>query len=348
MAVLLTLFVGLRYYTGADWMMYLTAFEHPEWVFKSFESGYVFVSQIFRIIFNNYYVFQFTASAFIIFAASRLFKKYSNYPIACLALMLCFLMRNILMAQVRQSIALAIIVLFADYIFDRKLVHFLLVVFIAMLFHKSALVALPLYLLYKNYGKILPISLILVANVFYFYPETLAAIVNSIAPFLPGGLSTKVAEYLTTVHADAMKFNTGLYYFGQLTIILVVIIFSKMKDKRTAFFANSLAIFAIVRAFTISIKIFERVEAYYLIFGLLAIASVWDVDLKFIKTKISKPIIAAAIIAFLFIPNVKFLLPSNPNVSPLNGRKEAYQWKPYYNCIIHPKEASQRLDWWQQ
>jgi hypothetical protein len=347
MAVLLTLFVGLRYYTGSDWAMYLDAFDHPEQFFKSFESGYVFVSQIFRIIFNNYYVFQFATSAFVVFAASRLFKKYSNYPMACLTLLLCFLMYNILMAEVRQSIALAIIILFADYIFDRKLVHFFLIVFIAMLFHKSAIIALPLYCLYKNYGKILPISLILFANIFFFFPGALATVMAPITPFLPGGLSEKTTEYINhSFYGSGAQLNTGLYYLTQLAFILFVIIVVKTKDKKTAFFLNSLSVVAIIKAFSINITVFERLEPYYLIFGLIAITHIWDLDLKFIKTKISKLIIAVFVVLFLMIPNVKTLITTR--IFELSGRPGNYGMVPYYNCIIHPEEASQRLDWWQK
>jgi hypothetical protein len=344
MAVLLTLFVGLRYYTGADWAVYLKVFEEPGQI--PWEAGYVFLSQIFRIIFNNYYVFQFSVSAFFIFAVCRFYKKHSSYPLANLAMMICFLMANILMAQVRQSIALAIIILFTDYIFERKFIHFFIVVFFASMFHKSAIVALPLYLLYKNYGKILPISLILFANVFYFFPELFKEIVTQIAPFLPGGLSTKVAYYVNdTFYGSTAQFNTGLYYLAKLTMILFVIIFVKIKDRKTAFFVNSLSVFAIIQAFSNSIDIFHRIETYYLIYGLIAISAIWDLDIKFIKSKISKPIIAALIILFTLIPNIRLL--RSTKIFYLSGRPGNYSLVPYYNCIIHPKEANQRLDWHQ-
>lgn len=340
LATLLVLFVGLRYNTGADWVGYKEMFNGE---ITNTEYGYLLLNKIFKKIFDNYYVLQFSATLFFVFSIGRFYKKEAPYPIAALALLICFMLFNILMAQVRQSIAIGIIVLFSNYIFERKFFHFLLGIFIASFFHSSAITAIPLYFLHKNYGKTLLIVLILVANVFYFYPDLLRIMVLQVIPILPETLSEKAIFYMDSIFAKKAEFNTGLFYLSQLTITLLIILFVRIKDNKVAFFINSLAIFAIIRALSASVIILGRLESYYLVYGVIAFTYILDIKIKRIELYSTKLIFAAMLLLFFYVLPVRKL--TSRQINTLTERPENYDVLPYYNCIFYPEEATLRKDW---
>jgi len=340
LAVLLILFVGLRYNTGSDWFMYTRLFDGEP--FET-EYGYLLLNNFFKKIIDNYYVLQFFVTLFFVFSIGRFYKKEAPYPMAALTLLMSFMLFNILMAQVRQSIAVAIIVLFSNYIFERKLLRFLLVIFVASFFHSSAVAAIPLYFLHRNYGKIIPVLLILVSNIFFFFPNLLEIIVLQIAPILPKTLSMKATYYMGSIFAQKGEFNTGLFYLSQLAITLLLILLVNIKDKKTAFFVNSLSVFTIIKALSISVYILDRLGAYYLVFAIIAFTYILDIKIKYIQLYYTKLIFAAVLLLFFYVIPIRSI--TSRKIDKLTNRVENYAMVPYYNCIIHPEEATSRKDW---
>lgn len=348
LAAILILFVGLRYNTGADWNMYNKVFDESlsSNMQHKVEYGYLLLNKIFKIVFDNYYVLQFFATLFFVLSVCKFYKKEATYPIAALTLLMCFMLFNIMMAQVRQSIAVAIIVLFSNYIFERKLLHFLIVISVASFFHASAVAAIPLYFLYRNYGKIIPIALILAANIFYFYPDALKILILQVAPILPESLSNKTIWYMQSIFVEKLEFNTGLFYLSQLAITLLLVLLVKIKDNKTAFFVNSLAIFAIIKAFSVSVSVLGRLESYYLVFAVVAFTYIWDIKIEKIQLYWTKLAFATVLLLFFYVPLI--LSVTSTAISSLTNRPENYARVPYYNCIFHPEEAKLRKDWEQK
>ncbi|HGF7808551.1 EpsG family protein [Enterococcus faecium] len=86
----------------------------------------------------------------------------------------------------RQSLAVAIILLGYQYIVERKLIRYLLIVFIASGFHISALLALPLYLLINKKKEINSwIAIILILGIVFFImnPSWIFTMLSSIPGF---------------------------------------------------------------------------------------------------------------------------------------------------------------------
>jgi len=348
LTVILILFVGLRFHTGADWFIYHQIFDaslssqnnNPH----NTEYGYLLLNKLFKYVFDNYYVMQFAVTMFVGISTYRLYKRYSEYPIVSLSLFVWMLFYTILMAQVRQSIALAIIIFATPYIFDRKPLRFLIAIIAASFFHISAVVAIPLYFLYKNYGKTVPVILMLSAQIFYFFPEITEIIVRAIAPYLPGRLSGLAEIYMESYFIKQQEFGTGLFYFGQMIFSVFVFLFIKPKDKKTAFFLNTLVIFVIIRGFAIGLNILERLEAYYLVYAIIAYTYLFDVRIK----RLRNLYLATACVFLLFFaaPFVRGVV--NSDIVPLTNRPANYAIVPYYNVLWHPPEAKQRKDWVQR
>lgn len=345
-SLLITLFVGLRFHTGADWAAYEYAFynmpslgNYPHW-----EYGYYILNLICNKLLGNYYVFQFLASCFVVYSASRFFWKHTEYPLSCLLLFfLMFIPNGLLMAQVRQSIAVAIILLGYKYIIDKSLVKFILFVVIASLFHISAIITLPMYFMTKKIPNYIFIISILLFQIFYFVPETIAYILNFLLKFMPDRLEKIGNTYINHVfYANKAQFNTGIYYIASILLAIITMCLVKNNTPTRSFILNSLIIAIIIGTLSTSMNILDRFKPYYLIFGIAAYPLIFNVKISKIKQYASSMIMMILLFTFFYIPlhqkltsekfDFRINLPAN------------HSWNPYYNAIIHPKEAEFRTD----
>ena len=341
----LLLFVGLRYNTGADWAAYIEAFNtmsvvgnYPRW-----EPGFVFISNLFYYLFGNYYVFQFCASLFLLYALLKFYVAHTNYPVLSIAIFFFMFFGSIVMAEVRQSIALAIVLLGSKYIFERQSLNFVLTIGIACLFHISAIFALPLYLLNKRISKLSALLLLGFFQILYFFPELLAYLLDFIAPALPGRLGRLAASYSGSIFGNKANFNTGLYYIASVIVCLIVLLQTKNNEK-TCFYRNALLVAFIITAMSNSMTIIGRFQSYYMVFGIAACVRIMDeINFKSIATAATKAVLMVFLFVFFMVP-FQALLRSTA-ISELTGRPTNYGCVPYYNVLSYPPEADNRLDW---
>jgi len=341
----LILFVGLRFHTGADWYIYHKIFD-ASLSSKNIntEYGYLLLNKLFKFVFNNYYVLQFAATMFVGISFYKLYKKNSEYPIVSLSLCVWILFFSILTAQVRQSIALAIIIFATSYIFDRKPIRFFAAIFVASFFHISAVFAIPLYFLYKNFNKAVLVILMLTAQVFYFFSEITEALVLFIAPHLPGRQSELAEVYMDSYFNRQVEFSTGLFYLGQMVLSIFTVLFVNPKNKKEAFFVNSLVIFVILKGFSNGLVIIGRLEPYFLVYAIIAYTYLFDVRIKRLRSVYL--ITACVLLLFFAAPFIRTT--HNTAIDPLTNRPANYAIVPYYNVLWHPPEAKSRKDWIQE
>ena len=88
-------------------------------------------------------------STIFIVAVGIIIKRYSKAPMVSWAYVLGVFIFVFILQGLRQSVAMAIILFSLKFIYDRKLLKFLLLVLLATLFHQSALVFLIVYPLYN-------------------------------------------------------------------------------------------------------------------------------------------------------------------------------------------------------
>lgn len=152
--VVLTIVTGLRNTTiFPDMANYESYFFTREFdvFYMSTESvniGYTWLNNIFHWT-NSFQVFVFAVTVLVFLAFSRSIYEYSPFLILSLFLFIlddypqsCFLLR--------QYLAMATILFSIPFIINRQLVKFLACMTIALSFHTSALVFLPVYFLYNT------------------------------------------------------------------------------------------------------------------------------------------------------------------------------------------------------
>ncbi len=342
----LLLFVGLRYHTGADWGLYEYFFENLpiEGNFSGWESGYVLLSKTIFYLFGNYYVLQFLASFIFIYALSRFFEKNSDYPIFAFSIFLFIYFISLFMAQVRQSIALSVILLSTNYIFKRNFIKYALMVALACMFHISAIVAIILYFLNTKWSKTFSLFIILVSQVFYFFPGSVLKIVDIIVPLMPQRIGEIAQDYLNSLFANKAQFNTGLFYIVTVIISTVSVLLANKDDEKMTFFSNSLVVAIVIMSMANAMMIIARFQSYFYVYGIVCIVNLLNIKIKNINSYAIKSVIASILFLFFSFKTIN-VIRSN-NISSITNRVENYALVPYYNVISYPQEATERLDWY--
>lgn len=139
----------VRWETGTDWFTYENYFNSiDDWFIESeFELGFSLVNEFVRIYFNNYTFLLFIIGLVVFILQTKSIYDYSFYPITSLFILWCMSFSNIYF--VRQTLATLILFYSIRFIQRNKFYHFIFFVFLAMLFHRTSLIFLFAWWVYK-------------------------------------------------------------------------------------------------------------------------------------------------------------------------------------------------------
>lgn len=156
-AVCMVLFIGLRGENGVDSINYIEFFEnHTDtlWDWKNEEKGYAeygfyFLSIILKSIWNNINFYFLSISTITMYFLVKSLKGFSLYPILgfCAYYSRFLIIRD--MNQIRQALAMAIIIYALKYLLQDKKRIFLFFIIGATLMHYSSIIVIPFLFLYK-------------------------------------------------------------------------------------------------------------------------------------------------------------------------------------------------------
>ena len=207
----LTIFIGLRFWIGADYGIYFRAYHdlgkkldtpdilniviegkeqvHMEWLYLLFsnityEAGF------------SFYIFTFLLAIVSISIKYKAFTEHSVYPAFA---MLLFMYPTLLISdggQMRQGMAMAILLFSFRYIKERKLLMFLSIAYLAISFHTSSAVFIIAYwivLIPMNSTRILIVVLVCIA----LSPLKLYQYVSLLDSFVSTGVYSGFQSYET-------------------------------------------------------------------------------------------------------------------------------------------------------
>lgn len=159
--ILIIFFVGFRYKVGIDWLFYYNLYTGSA-TLLAIEPGFNFLSGLFYLLDINYWLFQAFITLVVFFALLKFFRYYTDKYVFCLSgfFILAF---GFNAEAIRQVLALAIVCLGYVQLINRNNKVFYVYVFLAALFHVSALIIIivPLYLRNKTWIKITKIVCII-------------------------------------------------------------------------------------------------------------------------------------------------------------------------------------------
>ena len=207
---LFAVWAGFRdVHAWSDTVGYSTVFEFHTPVLSSFfstpqtslydERGFFFLSALIRSFTNNHVIYFFIIAALSLFFLGGGISKYGRLPLLALCVYIARFMFGRHFIQIRAGLAIAILFWGIQYFTQKNWRKSALIILIAYMFHHSALLAVPVYLM--NY---LPIK----------KWHVVAAIALSVLAVLtiPGVIEANVKESSEDINIAAYADNSGTYF----------------------------------------------------------------------------------------------------------------------------------------
>jgi len=157
--LLFSIIIGMRYGVGVDHLTYLEDYvqyqqEGKYWAFYHLELGFGLISKLFADLGFHYWVYftfwSFLQTFFLFYAIKR------NQEAALPFLAITFILGGTVLSfmnGIRQQLAFCIFVFSIEFIKNHKPIKYYILIFLASLFHFSALLLLPIYPLFRYRKK---------------------------------------------------------------------------------------------------------------------------------------------------------------------------------------------------
>lgn len=248
---------------GADTWNYLSKFQNArcstwtEHVFsRTSEQGYALLTKLISTITGSEQVFLAVIALITVYPIAKLYMEESESPVLTISMYLILPMFQMAFSGVRQAMAIAFVPAAYCCIQERKWVRFLLVVWIASLFHQSAWVMLVLYPVYharisrKSLIWVIPVLAVLV-----LFRTQIFLLLYSVILWVFGEREIGVEETGAT---------------SMLMLFTIILVFSYLflgeTDEETSGQRNILILSVAVQSFALVNRVAMRVNYYYLIF----------------------------------------------------------------------------------
>lgn len=336
-------FIGLRYYTGSDWSGYINYFNTVSWDNNNYEFGYKILNLFVKNTVNNYFFVQFLATLFFSFSVFRFYYKYNNqYLFLSIFLAISLFFSSLFMAQIRQSLAIGVLLFGTRFLLDGRWIKYCICVFIAALFHKTAVFAFVFFLFCVDVPKYVWVLLISLSLMLMQFPGIIANGLLFLSQFLPNNLQEVVISYLgSEVFGGTTELGTGIYFYSQSLLVLVIILFYTPQTKQDIFFLNAMMASILMKNLSIGVFILSRIESYVGLYAIIGFTRLFEI--RFVKEW--REIFCIVFCLFIFYFGIPFYAArTSHGISELTGRDSQYQYIPYYNVFFHP-DGFYRKDW---
>lgn len=311
----LTIFIGLRHQVGGDWDIYLYDLKNNVKYFNLLELtyvrdfGYEFVSLISYNLGLGIYGLNFLAAIICVYALNKFSKKISDNVWLTFLISYPYLIVVVFMGYTRQGIAMAFILLSLVAIFDNKLLKYALLTFLAILFHKSASIIVPIVFLSYfqfNFKNLNIFVILLIISFFLIYPE----------------LTRITSGYFS----DSSKYvSSGVYYRLFLNILAGSIFvffykFLKFNNKFDKLIIIILILNLLLIYFSFSYSTFvDRIIAYFTITQLVVYSRIYLIYPKYM----------------IYINSIVILIYLSITLMWFNFSNHSSEWIPYKNLLFN-------------
>lgn len=267
------LFLALRYDFGNDYTGYLQNFLNinkfdnvniDSFNIKGNEIAWFYLNRFFKPL--GFFSLVIVLSAFNCYVLYRFIRKYVPHKYYWFAIFLYTFQTSqmlILSSAMRQSVAVSFFLISIDFIVKRKIFHYLVTIFIASLFHTSAVILFPLILLsYLNWNlKFRHIILVLI--LFTLPLLLLDKAASSINLFVNQYFNT-YSYYLDNTGGGAIS-DIGIGFFINILFYIVILFYSQFEiDQTNILFFKIVIISMLIIPLGFSIQLIGRLNFYFL------------------------------------------------------------------------------------
>lgn len=224
------LFYGMRASdVGSDTISYINMFledgKQPisnlwAYMWKEKSPAFVLCEWLFYQVLPFSQLWLMATSAFFFIAFAKFVYENSETP-AYSYFMFFAIFGTFQMTGVRQSCAMAVFMLAFKYIKEKKLLNYLLMIGIAYLFHKSAIVLLPIYWFKNRKVRKIDVAIIVVALIMIYR--------NRVGMFEYIKGFTSYSYFETLQHGEPINFSLMIYATTLLSYILYCILSGRVR-----------------------------------------------------------------------------------------------------------------------
>ncbi len=296
--VMVFLFLGLRYNFGNDYEAYMEIFnrvkENPDIAFDQkmyifYEPGWMILNWVFKSV--GFFGMTMTIAFFYSIIVYKLIKKNIPYQYYWLAVFFVVFNPGFLLVQstaMRQMVAILIFLLSINYIYNKRILAFIICILFAATFHYSSLTLLIFApFLFDN------------RRVSLLYGTTLFSVYLFL--FLFGSLMATYFGQLVSIfseryesYSDKGTANSGLGFLFYSSLFILTLNLDKLQDKRIALFFKLAIVYFMLMPFTLIVEMTSRIGMYFS----PAVVIVYPFIFKKLKSNISKSFFLPIIMIF--------------------------------------------------
>lgn len=218
------------------------------------EPGYTFFVSINKLLCNNFQFLLFTSATLSIVPIMLLYMKESEHAMLTIALFVGIAPFTMFFSGLRQSIAMGLGIICYHYCKKNKIIPFILIVFLAFLFHQSAVILLLMYpMTHVKITKKWILPILALCTVCLIYNEQVF------------GVLLRLNEKYEDRYVIS---ETGSYTFLFLLLLLTVFSFVVMKEDSEELLGlrNLLILSLFIQCFAPINTVAMRLNYYFLLF----------------------------------------------------------------------------------
>ena len=231
--IILVLVAGLRYETGGDWSIYGHIFEKINPIKEVLsgsgfgfnrEMGFVFLCSLIKQFGGTLQTVFFLVTLLNLSLITYSLKIYTKYIIVGLLVYYCMLYFSLEMIFIRQSTAVAFCFFAMKYVKQNNFWKYLLFVFIASLFHRTSLLMIPLYWIFKYRMNNIVITIVILLGgvVMFFNIPWLKGVLLLVSNFLGPEFGNR-AIYYTSESRFSVSREISVGFLLNLFILAAVL-----------------------------------------------------------------------------------------------------------------------------
>ena len=272
-----------------------------------YESGYVVLNWILGKLGIGFHAFLVLHAAFVMTSFGIFIYRYSKIPWLGFSMLIAFSYFEYSFGILRQLIAIAILLYAVPYIENKKPLRFFLLVLLAFLFHRTAIVFAVLYL--ARYIK--------VTRIVYLVNAAVWVLMIALTPLLFNVVLKRLLLLLgksgyTGISFEWSNMTTLLLLFA--VAVFFTVDFSAMTNMRTSIFCWGFLLAMPFQILAMSNEVFGRMILYYMVFGILLIPNIlWDYKRSRALSEVGK--YALWLFLFVFMVYVYYESPIVPYIS---------------------------------
>ena len=203
---------------------------------------------------------------FVMIAVTQFVYSYSTDPLQSVLLFLGLLLFTFHFNALKQSIAMALVLISFNAIIRQRLVRFLIAILAASLFHLPALVFLPAYWIAKmRLGRNYLIMLAMLLVLTYLFRD-------------------RLVDWMTDNYDTVINENSGMRYLSNKVLVMLVIIVAALvvrpphpRDRMYCVLLQLFGVATVIQTFAAYNNTFERLADYYFQFSIVFIPMIFEV-----------------------------------------------------------------------